>query len=158
MVGAWRMSPSCTVSKEIKLNTYSVCYRTCVVCFFSLHTFSPATPNGWCLENVSQLLVHCGKDISKGVLGCRAVNGRVEELVVICFYMANACLMKDGYEDGSEDNIRYHQNMLRHNAGSQHSIIMHQNGCFSSPKQTNKTASATANCHLYNCNQSQCLR
>lgn len=66
-----------------------------------------ATPNGWCLENVSQLLVHCGKDISKGVLGCRAANARTEELIIICFYMANACLMKDGYEAGSEENIRY---------------------------------------------------
>jgi hypothetical protein len=79
-------------------------YDTLTVCIW--HCFSTATPNGWCLENVSQLLVHCGKDISRGVLGCRAANARTEELVIICFYMANACLMKDGYEDGSEENIR----------------------------------------------------
>lgn len=65
-----------------------------------------ATPNGWCLENVAQLLIHCGKVISMGVLGCRAASGRTEELVVLCFYLGNACAMKDGSAEDSEENIK----------------------------------------------------
>ncbi len=72
-----------------------------------MYVFCAANPNSWCLENVAQLLIHCGKAISKGVLGCRAANGRVDELVVICFYLANACAVKDGPDVGKEENIRW---------------------------------------------------
>ena len=65
-----------------------------------------AMPNGWCLENVAQLLINCGTDICKGVLGCKAVNGHVDELIVICFYLGNACALKDSPSDDSDDSMR----------------------------------------------------
>ena len=44
---------------------------------------------------MAQLLLHCGSDITKGVLGCRAINGRVKELAVIAYYLAHACVIAD---------------------------------------------------------------
>ena len=75
-----------------------------------------ATPNGWCLENVAQLLLHCGSDITKGVLGCRAVNRRVEELSVIAYYLAHACVTadKDVYaSEVTDKHVQWFLSILR---------------------------------------------
>lgn len=61
---------------------------------------------------MAQLLSHCGQEITRGVLGGWAVHGRVEELVVLSFYLGNACATKDTTKDasgteGTDENIRF---------------------------------------------------
>lgn len=54
-----------------------------------------STPNSWCLENVAQLLMLSGSEVTHGVLGSRAISGRVEELSVLLYYLAHACVSAD---------------------------------------------------------------
>lgn len=54
-----------------------------------------STPNSWCLENVAQLLMLCGSEVTHSVLGSRAISGRVEELSVLLYYLAHACVSAD---------------------------------------------------------------
>ena len=37
----------------------------------------------------------CGAEIIKGVLGSRAINNRVEELSILGYYLAKACISAD---------------------------------------------------------------
>ena len=67
---------------------------------------SLATPSGWCLENIAQLLHKCGLDISMEVLGSWALNGRLDKLTVLCYYLAKACAEHD-HIDGSSMRYMY---------------------------------------------------
>lgn len=70
---------------------------------FELHLLLyVATPNGWCLENVAQLLMLCGTEITKGVLGCRAVNNQVDELSILSYYLACTCVRTDKNRKGTK--------------------------------------------------------
>ena len=42
--------------------------------------------------------MHCGPDIIKGILGSRAINKRVQELSVLGYYIAQACIKADEKE------------------------------------------------------------
>ena len=44
---------------------------------------------------VATLLMPCGTEIIKGVLGSRAINNRVEELSILCCYLTKACISAD---------------------------------------------------------------
>ena len=37
----------------------------------------------------------CGSEVTHGVLGSRAISGRVEELSVLLYYLAHACVSAD---------------------------------------------------------------
>lgn len=65
-----------------------------------------ATPNGWCLENVAQLLHKCGEEIIMKVLGSWAINGRMDKLSVLCYYLANACTACDDVDSPELGNMR----------------------------------------------------
>ena len=54
-----------------------------------------AMPYGWCFEKLACLLMLSGTVVSKAVLGSKAINGRVEELSVMSYYLATACVEED---------------------------------------------------------------
>ena len=64
---------------------------------------------------MAQLLLHCGSDITKGVLGCRAINGRVEELTVIAYYLAHACVSADKqlHSEVTNEHVQWFLSILR---------------------------------------------
>lgn len=68
--------------------------------------FFVATPNGWCLENVAQLLHKCGEEVTMKVLGSWAVNGRMDKLSVLCYYLANACAAHDDVDKSELGNMK----------------------------------------------------
>lgn len=49
----------------------------------------------------------CGTEITKGVLGCRAVNNQVDELSILSYYLACACVRTDKKKEGT--NTEYMQ-------------------------------------------------
>ena len=77
-----------------------------------------AMPNSWCLENVSQLLMLCGTEITKGVLGSRAVSGRVDELCILSYYLISACVMADETSKETPQNIRWCISIFKYIAGA----------------------------------------
>ena len=40
------------------------------------------------------------------VLGCWAVNGRMDKLSVLCYYLANACVACDDVDSPGLENMR----------------------------------------------------
>ena len=54
-----------------------------------------ATPCGWCLGQVAFLLMHSGTEVCQAILGNRAINGRIEELSIMAYYLAHSCVKED---------------------------------------------------------------
>ena len=71
-----------------------------------LNPLTGSTSNGWCLENVGLLLFGCGTAIVKGVLGRKAVKGHIDELGMICYYMANCCFSGNVTDDAIDEDVR----------------------------------------------------
>ncbi|XP_064400088.1 F-box only protein 47-like [Halichondria panicea] len=71
-----------------------------------------STPNGWCLENVAMLLFGCGTSIVKGFLGSKAINGHVNELGTILFFMANCCVSGNVSNDDIDEDIVWYIHIL----------------------------------------------
>lgn len=44
----------------------------------------------------------CGTEITKGVLGCRAVNNQVDELSILSYYLACTCVRTDKNRKGTK--------------------------------------------------------
>lgn len=49
----------------------------------------------------------CGTEITKGVLGCRAISNRVYEISVLSYYLACACVRAD-MKDGGNSSEHIH--------------------------------------------------
>ena len=63
-------------------------------------------PMAWCLEKVATLLMMSGTEVTHAVLGNRAVNGQVEELSVMAYYLAQVCVKEDKLH-GTSNYLRY---------------------------------------------------
>ena len=53
------------------------------------------------------LLFGCGTSIVKGVLGSKAINGHIDELGTILFFMANCCVNGNVSNDDIDEDIVY---------------------------------------------------